>query len=270
VGAPELRRAVLTFEAIRLRAAGLVRSLEEASENALHRHVTGAYHKLDPKLRAAHMRAKDASHLVDHFAKNWPEGQKRFLHQKAAEEHHRAATKLHAAGFADLAHTHMQWAHTHSAHAAQHQHEELVQLPPKGGHSRSGHTLPEQPPSVQHYGDVSTSAPSARKAQQNDQSWNDRTGGYQEIPDSARKLQTRAETVSKSVDRISLDPNFSDEERANHHRTAAGRHIAAAEELLRHGFKKQADRHMMRAQTHTSKAGKYDAVSQEKLKKRLR
>jgi hypothetical protein len=247
----------------RSRARRLVeqlRSLHEAEES-LHLHDSGNWQPLHPMLRGWHDRAKDASHLADHVAKNWPEEQKRYLHGKAAQEHTNTAKKLHSAGFTHLARQHLQWAHYHASHAVQHgpQAAGLQHHAPTGGHARSGHTLPSQPPSAQHYGDVPSARPSAGKAKETKTHWNDRAGEYQEIPASTKKLVRRANTVSKSVNRISYDPSFSDEERAHHHRVAASHHVQAAQELMRHGFHRRADQHMQLAQGHTDRAGEHDA-----------
>jgi hypothetical protein len=253
--------------ALRSRAGSLadyVRLLREEDEGAesLHAHDNGSHQSLEPSQKAAHERAKDASHLADHVAKNWPEKERSFLHGKASEEHTKTAQGLHAAGFSQLARQHLQWAHYHASHAMQHAGApaKLVQHPASGGHPRSGHTLPSQPSTVQHYGDVPTASPSHSKAQRTDAHWNDQVGGYQEIPDSVKKLRKRANLVSKSVDRISSDSQFTDGERAHHHRAAAGNHVQAASELMRHGFHKQAMKHAQMAQKHTAKAADHDAV----------
>ncbi len=242
------------------------RLLEAEGEESLHLHDSGNYQTLHPKLQKSHESAKDASRLVDQFAKNWPERERRYLHGKAAEEHTRTAQNMHAGGFTHLARQHLQWAHYHASHAQQQaaQSPGLVHHNPHGGHARSGHTLPKQAPSVQHYGDVPSGAVSHQKAQETGTHWNDRSNQYQEIPSGVAKLQKKAHRVSKSVQRISVDPSFSHAERAQHHRAAAGHHVQAASELMRHGFNHLGGQHMNWAQHHTQRAAEHDTMPSPK------
>lgn len=242
-----------------------VLSLREAEE-ALHYHASGSWVPLDHASKVSHLRAKAASHLADHVAKNWPAKQRRLLHAKASNEHGRTAHHLHGAGFHHLSAQHSQWADYHAAQANQTEDAkpELVRHATTGGHARSGHTLPKQPSST--WGDVPTSAVSHQRAKETDARWNERAGGYQNIPKAVRKIARRAHEVGRSVNRLSYDPNFSDEEKGHHHRAAATNHIQAGEELKRHGFEAQSDEHMKLAQKHTKRASEHDAGQLRRVK----